>query len=152
MPLCKRHKIDTFPSHDYWCKECASEFRAKNRERVNRNNQNWKERNREQYLAQEKAYYERNKEKYQEYDSRRKSLEKYTRNADKIDYLGILERDGMWCYLCETDVDPDHLSYDHVFPLSRGGTHTVDNIKITHRACNLSKNNRLPEEFWNRGD
>lgn len=130
-----------------FCLDGSRLYREKNRERINRNNQNWKKRNRERYLKQKQEYYQRHKEQYQEYIARRKSLEKYTRDAAKVSYLSILARDGYWYYLCEKDVMPEEVSYDHVIPLSRGGTHTENNIRITHLSCNLSKNNRLLEEL-----
>lgn len=37
---------------------------------------------------------------------------------------------------------PRQPSMDHIIPLSRGGTHTLNNVHLTHYRCNLSKNNR----------
>jgi 5-methylcytosine-specific restriction endonuclease McrA len=31
---------------------------------------------------------------------------------------------------------------DHIVPISKGGTHTLDNVQMAHRFCNLSKGNR----------
>lgn len=33
-------------------------------------------------------------------------------------------------------------SIDHMIPLSKGGTHTWDNVQLSHRDCNSSKGNR----------
>ncbi len=35
--------------------------------------------------------------------------------------------------------DPFSLNIDHIVPLSQGGTHTAENIQITHRICNSKK-------------
>jgi hypothetical protein len=32
---------------------------------------------------------------------------------------------------------------DHIIPLSKGGSHTYDNVTLSCRKCNLSKNNKL---------
>jgi len=37
---------------------------------------------------------------------------------------------------------PKQPSMDHIIPLSRGGTHVLSNVHLTHYRCNLSKNNR----------
>ena len=39
-------------------------------------------------------------------------------------------------------------SIDHVIPVSKGGTHTWDNVKLAHRHCNTMKSNDLakPED------
>lgn len=62
----------------------------------------------------------------------------------------VRARTGDCCYLCGLDIDftlrwPDMRSpsLDHVVPLSKGGTHTLDNVAMTHLKCNLSKNARL---------
>jgi hypothetical protein len=36
---------------------------------------------------------------------------------------------------------------DHVMPLSKGGTNDISNIQLLCPTCNLTKNNKLPEEF-----
>ena len=58
----------------------------------------------------------------------------------------LIERDGLDCYLCGGQVnteihynDDDYPNIDHVYPVSKGGTHTWDNVKLTHRKCNMMK-------------
>lgn len=36
---------------------------------------------------------------------------------------------------------PDHLTMDHIIPLSKGGTHTRDNVTIACEECNQRKGN-----------
>lgn len=61
-----------------------------------------------------------------------------------VDYSAILERDGMHCHICDTDIPSlDVLHFDHVIPLSKGGPHSEDNIKPSHAACNLSKGAKM---------
>lgn len=65
----------------------------------------------------------------------------------------LFSRDGGVCYLCGKrcnweDVDADgnaqdnYPSIDHVRPLSKGGTHTWDNVKLACRKCNTLKGSR----------
>lgn len=37
---------------------------------------------------------------------------------------------------------------DHFIPLSRGGTHDLDNLVAACKACNLSKGAKLPDVEW----
>ena len=59
------------------------------------------------------------------------------------------DRDGWICQLCGDSVDrglvwpdPDSQSLDHKVPLSKGGSHSLENCQISHLRCNLSKGNR----------
>ncbi|MDF9748643.1 endogenous inhibitor of DNA gyrase (YacG/DUF329 family) [Arthrobacter sp. ES3-54] len=64
--------------------------------------------------------------------------------------VDIYERDIWICGLCVTPVDPTSAwpdpmspSLDHILPLSRGGTHTYENVQLAHLTCNVSKGNRI---------
>ena len=70
----------------------------------------------------------------------------------------LYKRDGGKCYLCgiicdwNDGIDKDgtfvagqmYPSIDHVFPLSKGGHHTWENVKLACRGCNSRKRNTLP--------
>ncbi|MFE7899186.1 HNH endonuclease [Streptomyces sp. NPDC057424] len=85
--------------------------------------------------------------------SKRRRAQIYTTQVDEIEPGKVFDRDGWTCYLCGEDVDrllryPDPMSasLDHVVALSRGGTHTWDNVACSHLRCNLQKGDRpLPE-------
>ena len=51
------------------------------------------------------------------------------------------------CYLCGEDIAQADLELDHVIPLSRGGTHTFDNVRAAHLRCNRRKGRRLLSEL-----
>ena len=54
------------------------------------------------------------------------------------------------CYLTGKVIDwsqPRTYSFDHVVPLSRGGTCTLDNLGITTRSANNAKDDLLLDEF-----
>ncbi len=62
---------------------------------------------------------------------------------DSITLAKIFKKDAGLCYLCKKWVKPGVASMDHVYPLSKGGTHTWDNVKLTHLRCNLVKGDRI---------
>lgn len=65
-------------------------------------------------------------------------------HGEPVNYPAILERDGMTCHLCGDDIPSlDSLHFDHVIPLSKGGAHSMANIKPSHARCNLSKGAKL---------
>ncbi len=55
-------------------------------------------------------------------------------------YRDVLERDGMFCHICGmVIVGLEDLHFDHVVPLSRGGLHSLENVKPSHAICNRRK-------------
>lgn len=62
----------------------------------------------------------------------------------------VMERDQWTCQICTEPIDPDlpslhplSPSLDHVVPLSRGGSHTYDNVQASHLRCNMRKGARM---------
>lgn len=102
----------------------------------------WRDRHPERNRAAQRLWRDLNPEAVLEMNARRRAR---IRGAivGKVDYARILERDGLVCHLCRGAVEKATLSYDHVVPLSLGGSHTEDNIKVAHRSCNYSKGARM---------
>ena len=51
------------------------------------------------------------------------------------------------CYYCHGEVGRDHLTMDHVVPLSRGGRSRKGNIVPACKVCNNKKKYMLPLEW-----
>lgn len=58
----------------------------------------------------------------------------------------IFHRDNFECQYCGHTKTAKDLTIDHVFPKSRGGKSTWDNIVAACRSCNTKKDNRTPAE------
>ena len=66
----------------------------------------------------------------------------------------LISRDGPDCYICGKKTTfsdtrwgkwgPDYPSIDHVIPLSRGGKHSWENVRLCCGGCNAAKGKRLP--------
>ena len=69
----------------------------------------------------------------------------------------LFNRDAGICYLCGEPCDwsdrtnnitgMNYPSIEHVRPLSRGGLHAWDNVKLAHFGCNIRKSNKLLVEM-----
>lgn len=57
----------------------------------------------------------------------------------------IFDRDGHACTYCGSTDLPLHC--DHVVPVSRGGSSEPENLTTACKPCNLSKNDRTPQEW-----
>lgn len=82
------------------------------------------------------------------YSAHRRALKSGTRIEPRISYVGILNSRGRLCHICDQPILlTDKLHFDHIVPLSRGGTHTTENIAPAHELCNLSKGRKLLAEL-----
>jgi 5-methylcytosine-specific restriction endonuclease McrA len=69
----------------------------------------------------------------------------YSTRIERIVRSVVIERDARTCHLCgRTGLTDRQIHIDHVVPLSRGGTHTYDNVRVACVPCNYHKSNRLP--------
>ena len=57
------------------------------------------------------------------------------------------------CAICRQPIDyslphldPSSFVVDHIIPLNRGGSDTLDNKQAAHRDCNRSKSDHMPDE------
>lgn len=80
-----------------------------------------------------------------EHRSRQRSR-RHGGQTDFVIYEAILRRDGYVCHICKGAVLPEQLHFDHIIPLSKGGSHTEDNIAVAHSACNNRKNAKVAAE------
>lgn len=67
--------------------------------------------------------------------------------TEVVRYEDILSRDGLVCHICGDATSLDNLEFDHVIPVSKGGAHSNENIKVAHATCNKVKSDKLMEEI-----
>lgn len=60
-----------------------------------------------------------------------------------VDRAAIIRRDDKTCWICQKRLDFNQIELDHVTPLSRGGKHIPENIKVACRPCNAWKGDRI---------
>jgi hypothetical protein len=87
------------------------------------------------------------------YNSRNASRRAILRGADigeRFTREQVFDRDGWICQLCLTPMDWDLSgrgrfapTLDHIIPLSRGGSHSLNNVQAAHSGCNARKRDRL---------
>lgn len=53
----------------------------------------------------------------------------------------VLMRDGNKCRLCGVTVTGDDIHFDHIFPWSKGGETTLENLQVLCKTHNLAKGN-----------
>ncbi len=88
----------------------------------------------------------------------RRNARKKEATTERVNFQAILERDGMYCYICERDILPHQkMEFDHIVPLiprpgEPKGTHCAENIKVAHAICNRRKASRRFENLtlWDK--
>lgn len=92
--------------------------------------------------------------------SNRKKEKRLYKNGDidnTITLIKLIKRDKCICHICGSKCDINDYSYkdnvfiagdnypsiDHVQPISKGGKHTWNNVKLAHRHCNTIKRDKV---------
>jgi len=143
-----------------YCKKCDAE-----------RNRSYYQKNKEKENARRHKYYRENKEFSKEFIKRWKdsnpdkvsSISSISRARKKnAPSDGWTEKQalalyGSTCHICNKKIDLNAsrwtgrgnwergLHFDHVVPLSKGGSNTIDNIRPSHGLCNISKGARVLE-------
>jgi len=103
-------------------------------------------RNRARQIERVAQYFKRYPEKKSQHEAKRRAQQRSAR-SEKVDYALIMVRDRMRCHTCGGKVKRAELHFDHVIPLSKGGTHVTENIAVSHARCNLSKGAKVTSLF-----
>jgi len=81
-------------------------------------------------------------QEHAEYERRRRAL-LLGAAIGPINLEAIKQRDRMICCVCNEKVDgrlkhphPNSLSFDHSHPISLGGPHCQENLRVAHKRCN----------------
>lgn len=50
------------------------------------------------------------------------------------------------CNICDCVLEENNFHADHIYPLSKGGKHSIDNMQILCATCNLKKSDSIPTD------
>lgn len=135
-----------------WCKPCSSAYRKKqyqeNKEREYELHRIWVEENRErrrlQNVAATAAWQERNKDKVSYHKNNYKHKRREWERSEGFtleEWSNLVNELGGLCLACGSD----QITVDHVIPLSKGGSHTIDNVQPLCGPCNSRKHTKTTD-------
>lgn len=114
----------------------------------------WKKVNREKLNARRRERYANDPEyrfKNLARSQKRYSLRRGASTAELVDRQTIMGRDEATCYICgKGPLDNSEIHLDHVIPVSKGGSHTPDNLKVACASCNHKKHDKSLAEVRER--
>ena len=154
-------------THKEECKARLQKWRDANRDYVHERDKKYRQSRPEEERAKERRYRESHPEKIREKNKRyreanpdyfktkcmeRKAILKArsdgTVTKEKLDTLYDAQH-GL-CAYCKCNLKISGVCIDHTVPISRGGLHTITNIKLVCPTCNLSKGTKLEDEWMDR--
>ena len=168
------HGKEYYSTNRDWFKKRSKKYHNKNRDEILIKNRIRYHNNLDYYRLQRKTWREKNLERCKEMDrkwsknrrlknpgtsvkdaernSRRraqlKAGEDFTHD-ERNEYWEAQGMDPKICSYCDKQIKNWKSSIgDHVVPLSKGGTHTMDNVVPCCLPCNSSKNDRILYEEW----
>ncbi len=129
--FCMRHYNKT-----EFKKECNKKYRLRNPLK-----------RKQMRKEQDKRYRERYPEKIKENSARYRARKE--KSSKKLGYIDIRLIENYYtrvCGICSLKIINKY-EVDHVIPISRNGTHRIDNMQLTHPLCNRTKHNRLQKDM-----
>lgn len=127
----------------YGARQCRTCRRVRVRETFERHGDVYLRRQREKYaadpektLATNRAWAKANPDKVALVHRIKRQRKRAAGNLSAADWRLVLETYGSACLCCGSDDPP---TIDHVIPLSRGGSNTVDNVQPLCNGCNMRK-------------
>lgn len=142
----------------------AKKWREKNPSKIREMNRKYHASHLEQQKSRRKLWLEKNPNWSAEYFKRNRDQfrkHRQTRrarvNSATIGDTNLISKwESRWrkkksvkCYWCCSMVKSVPCHVDHIIPLARGGSHSIENLCISCPKCNLSKNAK-PLTEWNR--
>lgn len=140
----KEYKRQWYKSNHEKCLSNKREYYLSNREKILEYQRQWRAKNRLKKREMDK--------KWRQEHSTEKILQNLVRRArikgttvDNFRKEEISNWSTKVCGICHKLIE-DGFHIDHIIPLSKGGTHTIDNLQLAHPFCNLSKGSNYPRE------
>lgn len=103
----------------------------------------WRRNNRDRNLEYKRKYLQDHLEQHRLRESKRRAL-KFNAATGNVNLEELKKQKN--CGICSKPLN-DVYQIDHIIPLTRGGSHSQDNLQLAHPFCNNSKNNKLMEEL-----
>jgi 5-methylcytosine-specific restriction endonuclease McrA len=90
-----------------------------------------------------RIYYATHKDQYIENAAKRRAMLR-GQFVESVNWRSIWERDKGTCQMCRKRIPFEKMGRDHIWPISKGGTHEPRNAQTLCRPCNSKKSNTGP--------
>ena len=122
----------------------SADYQRRHRERVRLNQSAWRERNVEKKRAYDARYWRDNIEATLARNAKRRARKNGAGGAfTSADIRALREKQRGRCAICKNKLE-SVFHRDHIMPLTRGGSNSIENIQLLCVPCNLSKGAKDP--------
>lgn len=163
---CKVHKeLSLFFKHSQTkdgyqlnCKECSSKvakaWRESNLEKKREKDRAWREANKDKANLATSKWRKSNPDKVLQRKRRRKAA-KLGNGFEIYSDKEVIDTYGLICHICSEGINflaprkaglhgwQRGFQVDHVVPLSKGGSDTLENVRPSHGLCNMKKSDSI---------
>jgi 5-methylcytosine-specific restriction endonuclease McrA len=153
------------------CKICnrarAKQWLKDNPEKHKESRKKYNERNKEKIANYKKVWAEKNKEKRREshlrwkanhpekakavrinYENKRRAWENNCKNKVTTEQINeLIDKSSNICFWCDMEIPAGQMHLDHIYPLSKGGENSINNLVVSCADCNKRKADKSPEVF-----
>lgn len=131
----------------------SAKWRRNNRWKSLDSSRRWRLENRKRSYEQVRNWKKNNPEKarmlFLRAKHKRRVLEMGLQN-NRIDYDALYQKYAGKCGICGEPVEKLKVAWDHITALTKGGSHSEDNLQPVHGGCNSMKGDRSLEWAKNR--
>lgn len=131
-------------------RQSYSRWRDKNIDRERERSKEWSRNNKSKVAATHKIYYNKNYPKIREAVRKSRIKRRKLMAGSRIETIGPFEWSivlSLWKNRCAYCGVGGKMTQDHITPLSKGGSHTLDNIVPACIDCNRAKGTKDVEDF-----
>lgn len=146
-----------------WCQTCRRSYHSQNRDTINERAKQRKDRDRAEERRKSKEWRDANRDSIREYErtyrldnaepikarawknqyEHRALAAGFTPVADLLTRRDVVAVYGDACFYC----GGEFMELDHYTPVTKGGTHVLDNVRPSCRTCNSRKYNTDGEDW-----
>jgi 5-methylcytosine-specific restriction endonuclease McrA len=138
----KMIRREYYLTHKKMCNESSRQYYQKNKQKILARARSWKNANISNVLNYSKNYSKIHYQEKRVHNAKRRALiAGSSGNINLAEWENLKRFYDYKCLSCGKQEPEILLTYDHVIPLSKGGSHTISNIQPLCGSCNSRKNN-----------
>jgi 5-methylcytosine-specific restriction endonuclease McrA len=138
-------------------KESRRQYYQEHKEQCHVRFRQWYQSHRSEQLARMEAFRKVHPDYFSDWDDRNREKKRGSTNkrrailrkvtVGEVSREEVFRRDRGICHICGKKLTPQMWHLDHLIPLSKGGSHTPENVAVACPRCNIRRGNHGPAQL-----